>query len=236
MIASLDVQIVTHLNSWASLNSAWRGIFEGIGNNPLIRGFLIFFPIVALWHSSENRGHRARILAGLLATCAATLFSVQIQHHVHSHIRPFLDPALHLQGIDLRANVDWDHLDSFPSDTATLFFALSTVIFRENRLAGTVAFLWSLISVGLVRIALGWHYPSDVAGALILGPGCVLLFDRTHWLLERMDKLLLRSQSRLYFLHAAVFIFLADAYWLFYGMQGIYSGIQVSAKNLIQRF
>jgi hypothetical protein len=109
------------------------------------------------------------------------------------------------------------------------------VIFRENRLAGTVAFLWSLFSVGLVRIALGWHYPSDIAAGLILGPVCVLLSERMHWLANRMASLLVRFQSRPYIVNAAVFLFLADAYWLFSGLQGIYSGIQVSARSLLAR-
>jgi membrane-associated phospholipid phosphatase len=236
VIDSFDAEFVTHLNSWLSLHSAWRGILDGIGNNSFARGFLVFFPLVALWHSSENRERRVRMLAGFLAACAATLISVAIQHHVHLHIRPFLDPALHVQEFDRRVYEVWDHQDSFPSDTATLFFALAMVIFRENRVAGTVAFLWSLFSVGLVRVALGWHYPSDILGGLILGPICVIVSERTHWLVGRMEKLLQRFQSRPYLLHAAVFLFLADAYWLFSGLQGIYSGIQASAKSVFMRF
>jgi membrane-associated phospholipid phosphatase len=235
MIASLDVQIVTHLSSWISIHHVWHKVFDVIVNNPLLRGFPVFFPLIALWHSGENRKRRVRMLAGFLATCAATLISVVIQHHVHSHIRPFLDPALHLQEFAPNGNWSWDHLDSFPSDSATLFFALATVLFRENRLAGAIAFLWSLFSVGLVRVALGWHYPSDVAGALILGPLCVLLSEHTHWLIDRMERLLSRFQSRPYIVHAAVFLFLADAYWLFYGLEGVYSGIQASAKSLFMR-
>jgi membrane-associated phospholipid phosphatase len=235
MINSFDVKFVTFLNSWLGLHSAWRGIFEGVGNNPFARGFLVFFPLIALWHAGEHRERRVRMLAGFLATCAATLISVAIQHHVHSHIRPFLNPTLHLQDFDHRAIDGWDHRDSFPSDTATLFFALSMVILRENRIAGAIAFLWSLFSIGLVRVALGWHYPTDILGGLILGPICVQLSERTHWLVSRMEKLLARFQSRPYLVHAAVFLFLADAYWLFYGLQGIFSGIQLCARSMLTR-
>jgi membrane-associated phospholipid phosphatase len=235
MTTSLDGQIVAHLNSWVFANGSWSGLFEIIGNNPLVRGFPIFFPLVALWHLNENRERRVRMLAGFLGVLAATLISVAIQHQFRTHVRPFLNPELHLQEIAQVGNLNWDHVDSFPSDTASLFFALATVVFLENRLAGTIAFLWSLLSVGLVRVALGWHYPSDIAGALILGPSCVVLSEHVHWLAGRMEKLLLRFQKRPYIVHAAVFLFLADAYWLFSGMQGIVSGIRMSARSLFIR-
>jgi undecaprenyl-diphosphatase len=235
MTTSLDGQIVAHLNSWVFANGSWSGLFEIIGNNPLVRGFPVFFPLVALWHSNENRERRIRMLAGFMGVLAATLISVVMQNHFHSHVRPFLNPDLHLRGIARGLTLNWDHLDSFPSDTATLFCALAMVVFLENKLAGTIALLWSLLSVGLVRIALGWHYPSDIAGGLILGSGCVVLSEHMHWLVYRMERLLLRFQKRPYIVHAAVFLFLADAYWLFYGMQGIVSGIRMSARSLFIR-
>jgi undecaprenyl-diphosphatase len=109
------------------------------------------------------------------------------------------------------------------------------VVFLENKLAGTIAFLWSLISVGVVRMAMGYHYPSDVIGALILGPGIVLLSERIRWMPAEMNKLLLRLKSRPYIVQAAVFLFLADAYWLFYGLQGVYNVFQMAGKDLVTR-
>jgi undecaprenyl-diphosphatase len=235
MVQYLDVQILLHLNWLLPSNGIRREIFEDIGNNPLIRGLPVFAPLLALWHSGENPARRSRMLAGFLAVCVATLVSVQIQHHVHSHIRPFLNPEIHLQGIDSNLTQSWDHEDSFPSDTATEFFSLAMVVFLENKLAGTIAFLWSLISVGVVRMAMGYHYPSDVIGALILGPGIVLLSERIRWMPAEMNKLLLRLKSRPYIVQAAVFLFLADAYWLFYGLQGVYNVFQMAGKDLVTR-
>jgi membrane-associated phospholipid phosphatase len=235
MVHDLDLHILLYLNSLLPSGGLWHEIFEDIGNNALIRGFPVFVPLLVLWHSNEKPARRSRMLAGFIAACVATLLSVQLQHHVHTHIRPFLDPAIHLQNVDSTRPWTWDHQDSFPSDTASLFFSLAMVVFIENKLAGTVAFLWSLISVGVFRVALGWHYPSDIAGALILGPACVVLFERSHWLAGRLVRLLLRYQSRPYIVQAGVFLFLADAYWLFQGLQGLYQLFQMSGKNLITK-
>ena len=72
----------------------------------------------------------------------------------------------------------WDHTGSFPSDTAMLFFALSAVVFLENRLAGFFCFLLVTGIIGIPRIIFGWHYPSDIIGSFILGFGCVFGFNR----------------------------------------------------------
>lgn len=61
-----------------------------------------------------------------------------------------------------------ENWSSFPSDNATFFFALSTGIYFLSRPLGILAGLYSVIVAGLVRIYLGFHYPSDViVGALI---------------------------------------------------------------------
>lgn len=41
------------------------------------------------------------MLAGLLGVCLATILSVCFQFHVAVHTRPLLDPALHLNTVDV---------------------------------------------------------------------------------------------------------------------------------------
>jgi undecaprenyl-diphosphatase len=164
------------------------------------------------------------MLIGLLATTVATILSVWMQYHLAIHIRPFLDPTLHIHGIDPHLIVGWgsDRLNSFPSDSVTLFFSLATVIFLENRIAGCIAFLWSLVAIGISRVAMGWHYPSDIAGGLLLGIACVYLCTRIRPLRGFFERLLLRCEPRIYLIHVLVFFFLADAYTSFAGLQGFY--------------
>lgn len=150
-----------------------------------------------------------------------------LQHHLKTHIRPFLDPAIHLQGINLSDTLNWDRLYSFPSDTATLFFGLTTIVFLENRIAGVIAFLWSLVTTGFMRVAMGWHYPSDVIGGFILAVACVYLFTRIRFLGVIFERGLQLCEPHMYVVHALFFIFLADAYVLFPGLQGVFHGFSV---------
>jgi undecaprenyl-diphosphatase len=57
---------------------------------------------------------------------------------------------------------------SFPSAHATLFFALSAVIYRENKAVGIIFFVLSAL-MGMARVSAGVHYPFDILGGALLG-------------------------------------------------------------------
>src|SRR5258708_377365 len=121
IIGNVDKQLLLTLNSFVGINDLYNGIIIGIGNNPLFRGFPIFFAVVALWFSDDCSQRRGRMLVGLLAACVATLLSYWLQYHVTLHIRPLLDPALDVKVADPHWIENWRRQSSFPSDTATLF-------------------------------------------------------------------------------------------------------------------
>jgi membrane-associated phospholipid phosphatase len=156
MSGNLDQQFLLTLNSLAGSDLIWK-----FSDNPLFRGFPIFFSLVAVWFVHDCNKRRSRILIGLFAACVATVLSVWLQFHLDTHTRPILDPALHLKS-DPAWTANWDRTNSFPSDTATLFFGLATVILIENRLAGVLCFLWVIVVIAIPRVVFGWHYPSDI--------------------------------------------------------------------------
>jgi len=124
----LDQQLLLTLNSLVGSDvTIWK-----IANNALFRGFPIFFSFVALWFVRDCNKRRSRMLSGLFAVCVATVLSVWLQHYLDTHTRPILDQALHLKVADPVWTTIWDRTDSFPSDTATLFFALATVILSRK--------------------------------------------------------------------------------------------------------
>ncbi len=69
---------------------------------------------------------------------------------------------------------DWS---SFPSDTATYYFVITTGFWLLSR---TWGFLWACLSiiVILARVYLGIHYPSDVLAGALLGISITLLMNR----------------------------------------------------------
>ena len=63
---------------------------------------------------------------------------------------------------------------SFPSDHAAAAFAIAFCVLAFSRWAG-VGFLSAATLIGLSRIALGMHYPSDVLAGLLVGWAAALL-------------------------------------------------------------
>lgn len=236
MLVDMDVRLLFFLNRIVAGSPVAAIAFLKMADNTILRGFPTFFALIALWFSGDCNKRRARILAGLFVTCLAVVLAVSLQHHLPTHIRPFEDPALHLkavdeQPIDALPSATRKVIYSFPSDTATLYFALAAIIFLENRMAGSIAFLWSAITVGVARVAVGWHYPSDVAGGLFLGILCVYLFTRVQPVTDFFERKLQMCEKRMYIVHAFLFIFLADAFSLFAGMRAILLGVRAAVSG-----
>lgn len=235
MLYGVDKDALLFLNTLVPNSHFGAKLFYFPADNALLRGFPIFFPLAALWYSNARVEHRGRILIGVVTVCFSTVLSVWLQSHIHWDVRPFLDPTLHLKGMDLVERSGWDHLGSFPSDTGTLLFGLSTVVWLERRLAGALAFAWSLIIAGVIRVAVGWHYPSDVLGAAVLGCVPVILLVRQRSLVAYADGVLERLQPHIEAVHALMFFLLADALFLFGSAVQFLHGFKDVAHVLIRR-
>jgi membrane-associated phospholipid phosphatase len=214
-IAGLDKEILLVLNTFGGGNKdIWA-----FANNSLFRGFPLFFTLAALWFSGGDRERRGRMLAGLLAVCLATIFSVWSQFHIAVHTRPILDSALQLETVI--PPWTWDRTSSFPSDTATLFFGLAAVVFVEKRLVGLFCFVWVAAIIAIPRVIFGFHYASDIIGSLVLGPACVFLFADSPHLRGLFERALMWFENRMYVVHALLFVFLAEASDLFLSLQAL---------------
>ena len=97
----------------------------------------------------------------------------------------------------------------------------------------SIALLWSLVAVGLVRVGLGWHYPSDIVGGLVLGSGCVYLITKIKYLGTLIERFIYMFKNRTYIIDSLFVIFVADAYNLFPGLQGIVHMLRKGGERLI---
>lgn len=214
----LDRTTILYFNSFIGDNSFYNSLIENLGNNPLIRGFPVFFALAALWFKNDHPDRRPRVLAGLFATCVALYISLATQFHVLVHTRPFLDNTLKLKLASPELPAGWAHPSSFPSDTATLFASLVMVVILESRLLGVVACVWSILTVGVIRMALGYHYFTDIVGGIILGGAVVYVVQTNPYIIAATKYILTRFQKNQYLLDSFFVLFLAEAYGLFPGL------------------
>lgn len=133
---------------------------------PVVRGVLL---IVWLWLLIRGGTH-GRTVA--LLVIPLLLLSDQIASSV---LKPLVDRArpCHLAGgvpviPDVRLLVDCGPGRSFPSSHAVNNFALATLFSYYYRRAWWGFFTWAGL-VALSRVAVGVHFPSDVAGGAVIG-------------------------------------------------------------------
>lgn len=70
---------------------------------------------------------------------------------------------------------------SLPSGHTAFLFAVSLVLFLHKKTAGTVFIIFSFL-VGVSRIAVGMHWPSDIiAGTLVGVLFALLIFEIAEW-------------------------------------------------------
>lgn len=129
--------------------------------------------IVALWFSARGAAARAmrhRALLVVLALFPAYGIARVLQHADH-RLRPILAQQLHPLTDPVswhQARLNFSSWGSFPSDHATLLAIVVVAAFTLNRRVGFAFALLGVI-VSLFRVAIGYHWPSDVVGGTLLG-------------------------------------------------------------------
>lgn len=127
--------------------------------------------LVALWLTRRPRIQRGAFLAGSSALIA--LVFGQIVGKLFPRSRPFISHAV---TILVSRSTD----TSFPSDHATLGFAVAVMVWMCSKKAG--AFLLFLaVLLAFSRVYVGAHYPLDVLGGAVLG-------SLTSWLLSALSE------------------------------------------------
>ncbi len=89
-------------------------------------------------------------------------------------IRFFYEPSRPFSSLGIQPLIDRVLSSSFPSGHAAAFFALALAVFYYNRRWGW-RFLGLALLIGLARIFVGVHWPSDILAGTIIGLGSAFL-------------------------------------------------------------
>lgn len=222
---NLDLALLTGLNGLVADRGAWFHVLGALGNNPFIRGLPVFASLALVLAAAKSPEAKSRILLGFVGVFVALVISVWCQTNLHLHLRPVFDSNVHIVDVlrwgATRSTFN-ERIYSFPSDTAACYFAISTIVFLQDRRLGILCFLWNVVTVGVCRIAMGSHYPSDIVGGLVLGSTCAYVFGNIAFLRRQVVAVLNRHKWADGAYNIFVLVFAAEAYSLFPGLQAIY--------------
>lgn len=127
-------------------------------------GFVLFFALIV---SADDYGRRVLVLAAIAFILARGIFAPLI-YSQYKKLRPYQRYEFEPYGSAHFFSSYNDIHNSFPSGHVISFTAISTVLVLFFVYVGLLALVvTALVACG--RVVLGYHYPKDVLGGLILG-------------------------------------------------------------------
>ena len=178
---AFDLKIVQFLNTFAHRSWVVDSFFVLLSESFLLKGGVIATLYWWAWfrRSGNKSEDRSFLLFGILSPYPALFIVRCFSFILPFRERPLQNPAVHFQlpyGVP-EATIGWSSSfpkvligwSSFPSDNALLFFILATCLFFVSRRAGLFGFFHGVFVVGVPRIYLGYHYPTDILGGALLG-------------------------------------------------------------------
>jgi undecaprenyl-diphosphatase len=168
---SFDSSIIMFLNSFARHSWGFDSFVFMISGNDLLKGGVIVALIWWAWFrpGADKTDTRQQLICAIFGCLVAVLIARGLAALLPFRERPLAVAALHFQrpyGAGDGGLIDWS---SFPSDHATVFFALAMSIFFVWRTAGILALSYVFLFISMPRIYLGFHYPTDILGGAFLG-------------------------------------------------------------------
>jgi undecaprenyl-diphosphatase len=174
----LDIAILLLFNAAAGVWPVFDRAVGAISEWSYVRAAGLVCVVWWAWIAGREPENRIKILAGLTGVALATALSKLTQLTVFVHPRPFRIAAELGLTLPAGAVTNWGTGSSFPSDTATMYFALAMVIYSVSRRLGRAAFIWVAVVIALPRIYLTYHFPSDIVAGALLGTLTVCLLQK----------------------------------------------------------
>lgn len=179
-----DREFVSWLNRFAQKSWALDESAYILATNSEFKGWVVSAVLLWLWflEGGKREERRKKILAVLAGCMAAVLAGRLLQLNLPHIPRPKNDPQLAFvlpHGVEVDALTGWN---AFPSDHAILFFGAAAGLWLVSRFWGTFVLIYISLVVGIGRIYIGYHYPSDILGGGLLGAFIVIVCVQSRFL------------------------------------------------------
>ncbi len=160
---SIDEALYLWINGLAGKIRFFDELFRGLANDYFIIVSTCLILLV-LWFGTRDEHFKWQnqfAVIGASISLGISQVLVNLCNSFYFRSRPFTDLPVNL--------VFYRPTDSsFPSNAATLIFAVAMAVFIINRKAGFILFALAVIH-GFSRVYVGIHYPLDILGGAAIG-------------------------------------------------------------------
>lgn len=183
----MDAAVFTYLNALPS-----RAPLLGRIAVPVAAYAIVFYALLLLWlwvrAGATGDGRRILLLAAFAA--ALSLGVNAVLNVVAPRPRPFLVLPAHVLVPQARDA-------SFPSDHAAVTTAIGVALILGGPAVWGVAATIGAVLIGIARVMVGVHYPSDIVGGVVVGGGCAAAVIGARRLLQPAVDLVIALARRL---------------------------------------
>lgn len=217
LVNSFDQTIIGVFNQFAQLSWTVDTLIMTISDSDLLKGYLSLPLLWWAWFrgprpEEDRRTVLLTIFGALSAVAVARLLQLTLPFRsrpIHTADLPFTIPH------SMPANF-LDGWSSFPSDHASLFFALATGLWLVSPLIGLLGFLHAALLVSFPRIYVGLHFPTDILSGALLGVTAVIIIWKCRGLGRPiLDGILKWSHSSPHLFYPALFFLTSELAHLF---------------------
>jgi undecaprenyl-diphosphatase len=157
---NIDFSLAHALNNYVASSSILTPI--AIFGSSYIQYFVL---LALLFMAFRSRDWVSIVVLSLVAAFAARVGVKELIVQFIERARPFY----YSDDINLLIPEPLNEaFQSFPSGHTIFFFALATVVYLKDKKWGAV-FYGAAIIIGVSRVAVGVHYPSDILAGAVLG-------------------------------------------------------------------
>jgi membrane-associated phospholipid phosphatase len=214
---AFDEQILRFLNAFAQQSSLLdRGVWL-LANGTLAKatfvGAFLWYPWLA--KGEQGRKNREIIVATVFGCFVSIALCLVLQKLLPYRVRPVQNLTLgFLPPLGQEPLKDWP--SAFPSDHAMLFATLATAAWFISRPLGMASHVFAFLFIGMPRVYLGLHHPTDVLAGAALGIAVAVAVNRPA-LRERLARWPLRLHESHPGLVAAclflLFVQISSVFW-----------------------
>ena len=174
---TFDSAVLHFLNQFAFRVGGFDRFVVALTGFYATRGLMLTAMLWWIWfrNGASVRRDREIVIATIASGFVALALGRLLASWLPFRLRPLANPELMLH-FPMSADDAGRSWSAFPSDHAMLWCAVATGIFLASKRLGIAALCYAIVFIGLPRVYVGLHNPTDVLVGGALGAlGCVVL-------------------------------------------------------------